>query len=184
MFVVRTLSVGLLAAAAFAPFVALADQGVSWEIEHAYSYATAPTQQNGAAFFHLENESDQALQITAAHADVAERTELHTHVMDGDVMMMRQVDSFTVPAGETLVLEPMGHHVMFMGLKAPLAEGESFPLTLSGAYADGTPFEAMVNVEIQPVGSKMDGGMKNHEEESHEEHSEDHGTAHNGDAHE
>ena len=42
-------------------------------------------------------------------------------------------------------LEWVGHHVMLMGLKAPLKQGESFPLTLTFERAGSV--EVMVSVE-------------------------------------
>ena len=97
---------------------------------HVYAYATAPVQKNGAVFMVITNHSDHDDRILSASASVSERVELHTHMMDGGIMMMRQVDAYDVPSGETVTLEPMGHHVMLMGLHEPLKAGEHFPLTL------------------------------------------------------
>lgn len=50
--------------------------------------------------------------------------------MDGGVMKMRKLEGIDVPAKGSLVLEPGGMHLMLIGLKAPLAEGQSVPLEL------------------------------------------------------
>lgn len=99
-------------------------------VENAHAYATAPSQKNGAVFLQIRNTGDND-EITAAATDVAARAELHTHVMDGDVMQMKQVESFAVPGNEVLLLEPTGNHIMLMDLKAPLEEGSTFILTLT-----------------------------------------------------
>ena len=61
---------------------------------------------------------------------LAERFELHTMAMKGDVMEMRQIDAIELPAGKTVELKPGGLHVMFIGLKQPLALGSKVPVTL------------------------------------------------------
>ena len=111
-------------------------------VENPYAYATSKVQKNGAVFMtihykhHYESEEDKAgsehgpLKIINAESDVAERVELHTHVMDGDMMMMREVEHYEIPHDGSVTLEPMGHHIMLMGLKQPLKAGESFPVTL------------------------------------------------------
>lgn len=98
----------------------------------------------GAAFLAVMNESGTDDRLVGASADVSRSTELHTHVRDGEVMRMRQVDAIDVPAGQTTMLEPGGLHVMFLGLKAPLKSGETFPLTLSFAEAGEVTVEVQV----------------------------------------
>ena len=58
-------------------------------------------------------------------------TQLHTHIKDGEVMRMRQVEAIDVPAHGEVALKPGSYHVMFMKLKAPLKKGEKFPLELT-----------------------------------------------------
>lgn len=59
------------------------------------------------------------------------RVELHSMVMDGDVMRMRKVDRIDVKAGETVELKPGGLHLMLFEPKRELAEGSEIPLTLT-----------------------------------------------------
>lgn len=115
------------------------------KFENPYAFATTDVQKNGAAFMVISSHSDEDKQIVSASADVAERIELHTHIMEGDVMMMREVESYDIPANGSVTLEPMGYHVMLIGLKAPLVGGESFPLTLTTAKGE----EFTVSVEIK-----------------------------------
>ena len=61
---------------------------------------------------------------------LAERFELHTMAMKGDVMEMRQIDAIELPAGKTVELKPGGLHVMFIGLKQPLTIGSKVPVML------------------------------------------------------
>jgi hypothetical protein len=43
---------------------------------------------------------------------------------------MRRVEAIEVHPGTPTVLQPGGLHVMFIGLRAPLREGSTIPLTL------------------------------------------------------
>ncbi len=69
-------------------------------------------------------------QLMSATTPVAERAELHKSMESGGMSQMRPVDAVPVPAGGTVTFAPGGLHVMLIGLKKPLQEGDSFPLTL------------------------------------------------------
>lgn len=137
-----------------------ADDTAYIEVETLYAYATSPVQKNGAVFGSIKNLgvehlSGKDLVIRKVESDAAEKVELHTHIMDGDVMMMREVSEYALPDGESLTLQPMGNHIMLFGLKEPLKIGETFPITIfigdgySHAYGG---VEAMV--EIVAPGTK------------------------------
>lgn len=50
-------------------------------------------------------------------APFAQAVEMHTHSMDDEGRMaMRQVSSFTIPAGDELILARGGDHLMFFGV--------------------------------------------------------------------
>ena len=85
---------------------------------------------NGAAYMTISVQGTEADRLIAAESEVARRVELHTHMMDGDIMRMRPVAAIEVAPGEPTVLQPGGLHVMLMGLKSPLTEGQRFALTL------------------------------------------------------
>jgi copper(I)-binding protein len=53
---------------------------------------------------------------------------------------MRPVDALTIPAGETVALDPGGFHVMLIDPVAPLAEGGQVRLVLT--------FEAAGEIEV------------------------------------
>lgn len=149
-FIIRAfaLALFLLPAAAQAGDVSVVD---------AWARATAGKAKNGGCFMTLKNAGHGADKLIAAKADVAERTELHTHVMEGNVMRMRQVPHMEVPAMGSTVLQPGGLHVMFLGLHKPLKEGETFPLTLTFEKAGAMT----VDVTVKSVGA-MDSGHMGH----------------------
>lgn len=119
------------------------------EIGHPWARASAPMAQAGAAFMTLTNRSAEDDRLIRAEADLSETVELHTHLMDGGIMRMREVEAIAIPAGGTTDLKPGGLHVMFLGLKQPLTEGKSFPLTLVFEKA-GT---IEVAVSVAPIGA-------------------------------
>ncbi len=89
-----------------------------------------------AAFGTFENSSDHDITITGATSDAATAVELHEVVDD----VMRPVEGgFTVAAGGSLMLEPGGYHLMFMGIPAPIAAGDDVTVTLT--LSDGSELD-------------------------------------------
>lgn len=102
-------------------------------VSEVLSYATAEGVANGAVFFSVTNPNMADDVLLSAKADVSETVELHETYTDEatGVSGMRSVVSIPVKAQETVVLSPKGVHIMLMGLKAPLAAGSTFDLTLT-----------------------------------------------------
>jgi len=107
---------------------AMADSAIS--VDKAYARAVPPTAANSAAFMVIHNQGDADRAVVAAASDVSEVTELHDHINDNGVMRMRQVAQIPVPAGGSVELKPGSLHVMLIGLKKPLAEGDQVNVTL------------------------------------------------------
>lgn len=148
-FLVRALGLAALGLALSAP-AALADS-VSvgpLTVSDAWARASAGRAAAGAAFMVIEN-GGAADRLVAADADVSETVELHTHIKDGEVMRMRQVEAIDLPAESTTRLQPGGLHVMFIDLHEPLTEGERFPVTLSFEQAG----DVTVTVTVKGVGA-------------------------------
>jgi hypothetical protein len=61
----------------------------------------------------------------------ARTVELHSMTSANGMMKMREVKTIELPAGKRLNLRESGYHLMLNGLKAPIKEGETVPLTLS-----------------------------------------------------
>lgn len=119
-------------------------------IQHPWSRETAVGQKVGGGFMVINNAGKAEDRLVSASTPVAEEVQLHTMTMDGGVMRMRQVEGgIVVPAQGKLELKPGSFHVMFMGLKRPLAEGERFPVTLRFQKAGAIK----VDFAVQPVGS-------------------------------
>ena len=143
-----------LAAIALVSIAAMAAQAHEFTvgdiaIGHPYARATAPGQPTGGAFLRLENRGKADDRLLSASADVGKSTELHTMKMEGDVMRMRELPSIELPAGKYVELKPGALHLMIIGLKGPLKEGDKFPLRLKFEKAG----EVTVTVNVEAAGA-------------------------------
>jgi copper(I)-binding protein len=118
------------------------------QITDVWSRATPPLVEVGAAYFTAENRASTADTLIGVSSPVAECAEMHTHTMKDGMMMMHQLDSVDVAAGGTLKFKPGGNHIMLIGLKHSLVEGERFPLTLRFKHAGNVE----LNVEVHGLG--------------------------------
>jgi copper(I)-binding protein len=91
--------------------------------------ATAPGQDQAGA--DLSITSRQSATLIGASSPVCRTVQLHTMTMEGGMMRMREVKEIELPAGKRVNIRDSGYHLMMIGLKAPLKEGETVPLTLS-----------------------------------------------------
>lgn len=118
-----------------------------------YARTASPTAKTGAAFMLIENIGDAGDRLIAAKSPVAQMAQLHTHREEGGVMKMVHVEEgFDVPAGETLVLQRGGHHVMFMGLTEPFEQGKTIPLTLVFETSGEITVDVPVDLTRKPDG--------------------------------
>ena len=75
----------------------------------------------------------------------AETVQIHEMKMDGNVMRMRELENgLEIPAGATVTLAPGGFHLMLMGLKQPLKQGSTVPVTLVFEKAGSIDIELAV----------------------------------------
>ena len=119
------------------------------EIAHPWSQELPPNAPTVAAYFVIHNTGATPDRLLSADTPVADKAELHEHVMQGDLMKMQQVPSVAVPAKGDLTFAPMAYHVMLLGLKdrSLLADGKQFPLTLTFEKAG----KVEVEVSVQKV---------------------------------
>ena len=132
------------------PVAALAQSGLA--VEHVWSRA-APQGGVGVLFMTVTDDGPPD-RLVGVSTPVAERSELHESMNDNGVMKMRAADKLPVAPGKPLVLAPGGYHVMLMGLKRPLREGERFPVTLTFEKAGAVTTEAIV----AKAGARMPAG--------------------------
>ena len=100
-------------------------------LDHPWARATVPAAKVGGGYLTIVNSGAEADRLVSASVgpDVADRTEIHEMAIKDGVMSMRKLDAgLEVPAGGTIKLQPGkeggGYHLMFIGLKKPLAAGQ------------------------------------------------------------
>ena len=125
-----------LAAAILVVTPAFAHNGVTHlgpiNISLPFTRATLPNAPVAGGFLTIENTGTEPDRLISAASDIADDTQIHEMAMQGDVMKMRPLaEGLEIPAGETVVLAPGGFHIMFMGLKQALVEGETITVTLT-----------------------------------------------------
>lgn len=132
---------------AFAASVVLASAALAQtgqlEVRDAWARATPGKAETGAAYVTIV--SPTADRLVSVSSAVAKKAELHTMSMAGMVMQMRPVAGVDIPAGKPVSLKPGGEHIMLLGLKEPLREGQSFPLILN--FEKSGPRAVTVTVE-------------------------------------
>ena len=140
------LAVPLVAALAALPATPAPADDPALEVTEAWARPTLPTRP-GVGYFTLTNNGAQAATLIGAASTHAEDVELHTSEERNGVVNMLRLESLEVPAGETVVFEPGGHHLMLTGLDEPLAEGGVFPATLIFENAGEVEVEFTVGTE-------------------------------------
>lgn len=124
----------------------------------------------GVAYMTIHNDGDQSDWLLAVTTPLAERAELHEIAHEGEVMIMRAVESVEIPASATLNLAPSGLHVMLMSLQKILVEGENFPLTLHFAQAG----KITVNVAISDIAANEAPAVSHDHHGQHHDHEQRH----------
>ncbi len=82
--------------------------------------------------------------LTGVTTPVSAEAALHRSSDDHGVMKMRPVGPLPIEPGKPVTLAPGGYHIMLMGLKQALKQGDSFPVTLTFANAGQVTATAIV----------------------------------------
>ena len=119
-------------------------------VRHPYAVPSLAGSQNAAVYFKsIKNSGKKADQLLSAKTQVAQTVEIHEMTMDGDIMKMRPLSSIDIPAGGEVSIakgNPNGYHLMLLGLKKPLQEGDSFPVWLTFKQAGEVKVDVRVHV--------------------------------------
>lgn len=148
----RILCVGLLAILFAAP--AYADDV---KVTNAWARATAPGQDTASIQLTITSKKDATLIGVASGS--AQSGEIHTMVMEGDVMKMRAIESLPLPAKQPVMLGADGNHLMLIGLKNPLKAGRKLPFAITVKFADGKTSVIRILAAIKPLQMGGDAGQ-------------------------
>ena len=125
-------------------------------IEKPFSRATPGGAKVGAGYMTIVNKGTAADRLVSAASPAADKVEIHEMSMQDNVMKMRELPGgLPIEAGKSVSLAPGGYHLMLMGLKAPLKQGDKVPVTLTFAKAG----KVEVMLDVQGIAAQKPGGM-------------------------
>jgi len=105
----------------------------------------APAGGTGAGFFSVTNNNTGPDVLVAVESPIAAKVQIHETSTAGGMMRMEELkDGVPLKAGQTVVFQPGGKHVMFIGLVRPLKAGDRIPATLVFRHAGRAPIELVV----------------------------------------
>ena len=131
MIPLRTRLLALVVAFLAVPAAAQDYRVGSLEIGHPWTRATPSTAPTAGGFLTVTNKGTTPDKLISAKSAAAETVQIHTMKMEGNVMRMREQDGgLEIAPGATVTLAPGHLHLMMMGLKGPLKQGEKVPVTL------------------------------------------------------
>jgi hypothetical protein len=144
----------LAACLALSAGAALAQQTVkagTLEIAHPWSRATPGGAKVAGGYVTVTNSGAAPDTLMAAAADsISGKAEIHEVSMKDGVMSMKRLPAgIAIPAGGTLTLKPGSYHIMFLALKQPLKQGDTFPGSLTFAKAG----KVDVEFTVEPTGA-------------------------------
>ncbi|HZQ11988.1 MAG TPA: copper chaperone PCu(A)C [Pseudolabrys sp.] len=101
------------------------------KISAPWARATPKGASVGGGYLTITNTGAAADRLIGGSSAVAGRFELHEMKMDNGIMKMRPAaGGIEIKPGQTVRLEPSGYHVMLVGLKDQLKQGDHFKATL------------------------------------------------------
>jgi copper(I)-binding protein len=111
----------------------------------------------GGGYMAITNTGSAPDRLVGGTTDISNRFELHEMSLDNGVMKMREVgQGVEIKPGEKVEFKPGGYHVMFMGLKQQLVQGQHFKATLQFEKAG----KVDVDFVIEGLGAQAPGVMK------------------------
>ena len=105
------------------------------KVEQAWARATPGGAKTGAVYLTVTNTGTTPDTLVGAATPAADKAELHEMKMQNNIMEMRPISTLSLAPGQSVTLGPNGYHIMLVGLKAPLKEGDTLPITLSFQHA-------------------------------------------------
>jgi hypothetical protein len=124
-------------------------------IEHAWARATPTGAKTGAIYMTLINNSAVPDRLLGATTPMADKVQIHKVSEENGVSSMRELPTMDIASGAKVVFKPGDTHAMLVGLKRPLKEGQTIPLTLEFEKAG----KVNVTAFVAKVGAMQGGNM-------------------------
>jgi copper(I)-binding protein len=120
-------------------------------VEHPWARATPGGAKTGATYLTLINNADSADQLLGATTPVADKVQFHSTSEENGVSHMREMHAIDLSPRARVTFDPGGMHIMLVGLKQALKEGQTFPLTLTFAKAG----KVDVTIPVAKIGGSL-----------------------------
>lgn len=120
----------------------------AFAVEEPYLRSSLPTSKSAAAFLVLRNQTGTDDRLIGVRSELSGRIEMHRHTEDTNgVMRMGEIEGGVPLAdGDSHAFKRGGDHFMFMGLDAPLSQGQLVPVTL--VFEQAGEIEIIVPVDL------------------------------------
>ena len=115
------------------------------EVEKPWIRATPPGAKIAAGYITIRNKGSQSDRLVGASSPMAAKLQTHVTVKDGEVLRMREVKGYEIPAKGTFELKPGGAHLMLVDIKQALKEGDKVPVTLKFEKSRDVTVEFLVS---------------------------------------
>jgi copper(I)-binding protein len=130
----------------------------SLEIMGPWSRATPKGASTAIGYMTIKNNGTTPDRLIGGSVDFASDFQLHSMTMEDGVSKMRELKSVDIEPGQTIEFKPGGSHVMFVGVKHPLSQGEHVKGTLIFEHA-GT---VQIEYDVQGIGAQSGPQDMNH----------------------
>jgi periplasmic copper chaperone A len=126
----------------------------SLKISAPWARATPKGASVGGGYMKITNTGSVADRLIGGVSDASSRFELHEMSMDNGVMKMRPLATgIEIKPGQTIEFKPGSYHVMFVGLKGGLEQGQHVKATLEFEKAG----KVGVDFIVEGLGAKTGG---------------------------
>jgi copper(I)-binding protein len=114
------------------------------EISQPWARQTGNRTISAAIYLNIANKGDFLDQLMDVKSDAAERVQIHQSIEEDGIMRMNHIQALPIAPRENLTFEPGSYHIMLTRLRAPLKEGDVFPVTLSFEKAGDVTVHVLV----------------------------------------
>ncbi len=142
------IAAAMLASSPLAPAAEFNQGGI--KISQPWTRATPGAVKVGGAYMTITNTGLQPDRLLGGSTPIADVVEIHEMAMSGNVMKMRRLPrGLEIGPGKTVKLKPGGYHVMLIGLKQPIKQGDPVKGTLRFERAGPVAIE----FQVAPIGA-------------------------------
>lgn len=130
------------------------------EVTQAWARATAPGQDSAAVAMQITSAQDA--NIISVSSSASSSAEIHSMVHENGMMMMRALDLLPLKANQEVSLGTDGNHLMLIGLKKPLKQGDAVTLTITVEFADKHTEKVKVKALVKALTTGHDEHQHHH----------------------